>query len=77
MIYPVHLDIISKIPSYTEGEKRRCKRKIQETMRKYEYDEDFIESIEDNFCRGFGIAKDIIDTALMEEYWKQREKERS
>lgn len=72
MMHPVHLDINSKIPSYTESEKRLCKKKIQEIMLKYEYDEDFIKNIDDNFCQGFGVAKDIIFTFLKEEYWKQR-----
>ncbi|MCH1972603.1 hypothetical protein MCI89_09650 [Muricomes sp. OA1] len=71
MIYPAHLD--SKIPSYTKGKKKLCKKKIQEILYKYEYDEDFIENIDDNFCQGFGVAKDIIFIFLKEEYWKQRE----
>lgn len=73
MEYPVHLLIDSKIPHYSKGKKNLCKRKIQEIMRKFEYDEDFIDTIDDDFCRGFGTARDIIFEFLKEEYWKQRE----
>ena len=75
-MHTVHLDINSKISSYTESEERLCKKKIQEIMLKYEYDEDFIKNIDDNFCQGFGVAKDIIFTFLKEEYWKQRKMEK-
>lgn len=66
IVHPVHLDIDSKIPSYTEGKKRLCKKKIQAIMHEYEYDEDDIKNIDDNFCQGFGVAKDIIYTFLKE-----------
>ena len=73
MEYPVHLLIDSEIPYYSKGKKNSCKRKIQEIMHKYDYDEDFIDTINDDFCRGFGTARDIIFEFLKEEYWKQRE----
>lgn len=72
MIYPTHLFIDSKIPSYIKGEKNLCKKKIKETMKQNNYDEEFIEGIDDSFCQGFGTAKDIIFNLLKEEYWEQR-----
>lgn len=60
MIYPVHSVIDVKIPSYHKSKKKLCKKKIQEIMREYGYDEDFIKDIDDNFCQGFGVAKEII-----------------
>ena len=73
MEYPIHLLIDSKIPYYSKGKKNLCKRKIQETMRKFEYDEDFIDTIDDDFCRGFGNARNIIFEFLKEDYRNQRE----
>lgn len=72
MIFPAYLEIVSRIPIYSKGQKNLCKKKIQETMEKYEYDEEFIKSIDDTFCQGFGVARDIIFDLLKEEYWKQR-----
>ena len=69
----IHLLINSKIPHYSNEKKNSCKRKIQEIMRKYDCDEDFIDTINDDFCRGFGTARDIIFEFLKEGYWKQRE----
>lgn len=62
----IHLEIASKIPYYFKGKKNICKKEIQEIMRKYEYDEDFIEAIDDSFCQGFGVARDIIIELLKE-----------
>lgn len=70
---PAHLLINSKIPHYSNEKKNSYKRKIQEIMRKYDCDEDFIDTINDDFCRGFGTARDIIFEFLKEGYWKQRE----
>lgn len=73
MIYPTHLYIVSKIPSYSKGKKNSCKKKIIETMKRNNYDDDeFIQHIDYSFCEGFGVAKDIIFNLLEEEYWKQR-----
>lgn len=67
----IHLDIDAKIPHYHECKKQSCKKKIQEIMCKYEYDEDFIKNIDGSFCQGFGVARDIIFNILKEKYWKQ------
>lgn len=75
MIYPAHLDIDSMVPYYNEGKKKSCKKKIQEIMSQYEYDEDFVKNIDDNFCQGFGVARDIIFTFLKEEYWEKSKME--
>lgn len=75
MTYPVHLEIDSMIPYYNEGKKNQARKEIQELMSKYEYDEDFVKNIDDNFCQGFGVARDIIFTFLKEEYWKKSKME--
>lgn len=75
MVWPIHLGIDS-IPSCNEGKKRLCRKRIQEIMSKYEYDDDFIKDIDDNFCQGFGVAKDIVFTFLKEEYWKRQKMEK-
>lgn len=69
-MYPVHLEIDSKIPHYQKNKKKLSKKKIQEIMYKYGYDEDFIENIDDNFCQGFGVARDIIISLLKDKYWE-------
>jgi len=40
-------------------------------MCKYEYDEDFTNSINDDFCQGFETARDIIIKYLKEKYWNE------
>lgn len=70
---PLHLHIINKIPGYSEGTAKRDTRKIKEIMRKFEYDDDAIESINDDFCLGWDTAKEIIAQMLSDTYWKYKE----
>ena len=49
---PVHIDIIDKIPGYSQAIPKRDKRKIKKIMYEYEYDDDYIEGISDDFCQG-------------------------
>ncbi|MFR7946564.1 hypothetical protein [Sellimonas intestinalis] len=39
-------------------------------MQKFEYDDDFIESVNDDFCLGWNTAKEIISKMLSDIYWK-------
>lgn len=66
---PIHIDIIHKIPGYMQSKRRLSMRYIRETMKEYGYDEDYIENISDDFCQGFGVAKDIIIEMLSKKYW--------
>ena len=43
---------------------------INEVMQKFEYDDDFIESVNDDFCLGWNTAKEIISKMLSDIYWK-------
>lgn len=73
MKMPMHIEIISNIPSYTANLRKHSKKQIQEIMRKYHYDEDFIETIDDAFCQGFSVARDIIIEMLETKYWEQND----
>jgi len=55
-----YMGIIHKVPDYTSATKKCCKRKIQEFMLKHECDDDYVEEISDDFCQGFGVAKNLI-----------------
>lgn len=39
-------------------------------MLEYEYDDDYVENISDEFCQGFGVAKEIILELIKEELEK-------
>ena len=67
----MYLKIIHRIPSYSYGEKKLSKRKIKEIMLKYEHDVDYIENISDEFCQGFGVAKQIILELMSREIEKK------
>lgn len=73
MSYPAHIDIIHKIPEYKTGTKKGDKRKIKEIMRQYEFDDDVIENINDDFCVGWDAARYIIIEMLKNKYWKLQE----
>ena len=66
----MYLKIIHKVPSYFHSQNKMSKRKIQEIMRKNEYDEKYIENISDDFCQGFGVAKQIILELMSQEIEK-------
>lgn len=69
-----HIDIIHKIPEYKRSTKKGDKRKIKEIMRQYEFDDDVIENINDDFCNGWDAARCIIIEMLKDKYWKHQEK---
>lgn len=69
---PMHLYIMDKVPSYSKGTRKSSKRKIKECLLNMEYDTEFIEDITDDFCEGFGVARDIIFELLKNEYWKNK-----
>ncbi len=72
----MQIEIISKVPNYTRNLKNRSKKKIQEIMREHHYDEDFIEAVDDRFCEGFTVARDIIIEMLETRYWDQHDTEK-
>lgn len=53
---PVHIDIVDKIPGYSQATSKRDRRKIKKIMYEYEYDDDYLESISDDFCQGMGCG---------------------
>lgn len=73
MKYDVIVDILNKVPCYGLGEPKNSMRKIKELMNELEYDDDFIEKINDDFCKGFGISRNIIADLLSQEFRKTRE----
>ena len=66
----LRLYLIHEIPTYHKGTAKRDMRKIKEVMQKFEYDDDFIESVNDDFCLGWNTAKEIISKMLSDIYWK-------
>lgn len=70
---PAHIDIINKIPEYKRGTKRGDKRKIKTIMRHYEFNDDVVENINDDFCNGWDSARYIIIEMLKDKYWKRQE----
>lgn len=72
MNYMGILDIINKIPDYNYGTKNLNKRQIKEFLSELEYDEDFIDEINDDFSKGFGCAKEIIKNLISKNYWEQQ-----
>ena len=67
---PVHLTVLHNIPGYFKGTSKRDTRKIKEIMRKFEYDGDFVDGINDDFCLGWNAAKNIITQLLSDVYWE-------
>ena len=46
--------------------------KIKEIMRKFEYDGDFVDGINDDFCLGWNATKNIITQMLLSDvYWEK------
>ncbi len=71
---PAHLTIIEKIPEYAYGTPKRSLRLIKEILTEFEYDDDFIEAVDDRFCQGFGAARDVIIEMLKRQYWAAQER---
>lgn len=68
-----YMRLIHEIPDYGYGVRKQSRRRIQKIMHDYEYDEDTIETISDEFCQGFGTAKEIILKLMREELDKQKQ----
>ncbi len=43
-------------------------------MRNFGYDDDVVDNISDDFCKGFGIARDIIIEMLKDDYYAETKK---
>lgn len=69
------LEVLHKVPEYRYGKPKSSMREIKNIMREMEYDEDAIENINDDFCQGFGVAREIISDLLWDKYWKGNIKE--
>lgn len=70
MEYDRILSILDKVPGYQPGTPKRSRREIQEYLSVMEYDEEFISEINEDFCKGFGTAKEILAKLLSDQYWK-------
>ena len=46
-------------------------RDIKNIMREMEYDEEAIENVNDDFCQGFGVAREIISDLLWRKYLEE------
>ena len=66
---PVHLTILHNVPGYLKGTSKRDTRKIKEIMRQFEYEDDFIDGVNEDFCLGWNAAKNIITQMLSDMYW--------
>ena len=69
MITPPHIAIIEQLPHWDKNHDNSCKQKIKNIMKKYKYDDDDIEAIDDRFCEGWQIARDIAIELLCERYY--------
>lgn len=73
---PIHLSILNKIPGYQKCTQKRDKKKIQEMMRQYDYDDDFIENMNEDFCLGWNAAREIMIQILSDLYWDTKKESR-
>lgn len=71
MKWPLYMTLIEKLPDYGRGIKKQAKHNIQALMTEQDYDTDYIHNITDDFCQGFGVAKDIAVRLLKKEEIKQ------
>lgn len=56
------------IPDYQYGKPILSMRKIKELLAKMEYDQSLIDNLDQSFCEGFGIAREIILQLLSDDY---------
>lgn len=68
MKYLTILGILNRVPSYGYGKPKTSMREIKKIMQELEYDEDFIDNINDDFCQGFGVARNIITKLLSDRH---------
>lgn len=67
---PYHIDVINNIPTYSSSTRKGDMRKIKEIMREHEYDDDYIENVNGDFCEGWNTARNIIENVLSDKYWR-------
>ena len=72
---PYHIDVINSIPTYSSATPKGDTRRIKEIMREHEYDDDYIENVNDDFCEGWNTARSIIGNMLSDRYWRLRKEE--
>lgn len=65
------LEVLHEIPEYRYGKPKSSVREIKNIMREMEYDEEAIENINDDFCQGFGVAREIISDLLWRKYLEE------
>ena len=65
---PPHIKLVTTMPGYTTGLRKRSKKQIQKIMHEHGFDDDFIEAIDDSFCLGFSTARDIAIELLKKQY---------
>ena len=63
--------IIHRIPGYHRGAARLNRKEIQDTLREYEYDDEDIQNISEDFCYGWDAAKYVIVQMLSDRYLKR------
>lgn len=67
--YSKALGIIQhNVPDYQYGKPILSMRKIKELLAKMEYDQSLIDNLDQSFCEGFGIAREIILQLLSDDY---------
>ena len=71
MTFGMILTILDRVPGYRPATAKRDMRKIRERLKELEYDEEFINGINEDFCQGFGTAKEILAGLFQEQYWKE------
>ena len=71
MTYGTIVRILDRLPGYCPATPKRAMRKIRELLTELEYDEDFINGINDEFCQGFGTAKEIFTRLFHDRYWEE------
>lgn len=65
---PPYVYINERVPWYDSGMPEYCKHEIQEFLLKTGCSEKFVESIDDNFCRAFGVTVRAISRDLTRVY---------
>lgn len=72
--YATILDVLNRVPTYQYGKPVSSMNKIKETLHQMGCDETYVKNINESFCEGFGIAKEILASLFCEEYRKNGEK---
>ena len=65
---PPYVYINERVPWYDSGMPEYCKHEIQEFLLKTGCSEKFVEGIDDDFCRAFGVTARAISRDLIRVY---------